>query len=289
MNMPTQPNTMMRCMDCGRLNDANEYTCGFCGATLRSDRAAFSSPPNGNTRASDQPRLPQFPDSTMSSPFSFYGALTRPAQGQIPAQALTEDKRVASAELSGRVIAAEPVIHEKPDFDWCKFATRLLWFLLLVVSPFILLRAVLVHLGALPVIFAIFGFLFLLKFISPTNIFSLIQLNMFLNPLRRHEAEQIPVRYFRVRDSHEREWIVRMKGQIDGGNIAPDDIISAWGKWRSGALALSRAYNHRTQSFVFVRTSQSWIMLAATAGLILFIGIYFYRPFHMMWQTVHHL
>jgi hypothetical protein len=231
--------------------------------------------------------LPQFADSTVPSPFSFSGALARPAQGQISAHAHNEDKRVASAELSGRVIAAEPVIHEQPDFDWCKFATRLLWFLLLVVSPFILLHTVLVHLGALQVVFAIIGFLFLLRFFSPTSIFSLIQLNMFLNPLRRHEAEQIPVRYFRVRDSHEREWIVRMKGQIDGGNIAPDDLISAWGKWRSGALALSRAYNHRTQSYVFVRTSQSRMMLAATVGLILFVVIYFYKPFHTMWQMMH--
>lgn len=285
--MPGQTNTMIRCMDCGRRNDANEYACGFCGATLRSNHASSASPPDGNTRTSDQPRLPQFADSTMPAPFSFSGALARPAQGQIPAPVHNEDKRVASAELSGRVIAAEPVIHERPDFDWCKLTTRLLWFLLLVVSPFVLLRTVLVHWGALPAVFAIIGFLFLLRFFSPTNMFSLIQLNMLLNPLRRNEAEQVPVRYFRVRDSHEREWIVRMKGQIDGGNIAPDDLISAWGKWRSGALALSRAYNHRTQSFVFVRTSQSWIMLAATAGLILFIGIYFYRPFHTLWQTMH--
>lgn len=278
---------MIRCMDCGRRNTASESACGFCGATLRSNHASSINTSGDNRRTSNLPRLPQFADSTVPSPFSFAGALGRQAQGQISAQVHNEDRRVANAEVSGRVIAAEPVIHEQPDFDWCKLATRLLWFLLLVVSPFILLRTVLVHLGALPVVLAIVGFLFLLRFFSPTNILSLLHLHMLLNPLRRNEAEQVPVRYFRVRDSHEREWIVRMKGQIDGGNIAPDDLISAWGKWRSGALALTRAYNHRTQSFVFVRTSQSWIMLAATAGLILFIGIYFYRPFHTMWQLMH--
>jgi hypothetical protein len=274
-------------MDCGRRNAASESACGFCGAPLRSNHASSANPPDDNRRTSDLPRLPQFADSTIPSPFSFPGALTRPAQGQIPAQVHNEDKRVANAEVSGRVIAAEPVIHEQPDFDWCKLTTRLLWFLLLVVSPFILLRTVLVHLGALPVVLAIIGFLFLLRFFSPTNILSLLHLHMLLNPLRRNEAEQVPVRYFRVRDSHEREWIVRMKGQIDGGNIAPDDLISAWGKWRSGALALSRAYNHRTQSYVFVKTSQSRMMLAATVGLILFLGIYFYQPFHTMWQMMH--
>jgi hypothetical protein len=274
-------------MDCGRRNAASESSCGFCGAPLRSNHASSFNPPDDNRRTSDLPRLAQFADSTIPSPFSFPGALTRPAQGQIPAQVHNEDKRVANAEVSGRVIAAEPVIHEQPDFDWCKLATRLLWFLLLVVSPFILLRTVLVHLGALPVVLAVIGFLFLLRFFSPTNILSLLHLHMLLNPLRRNEAEQVPVRYFRVRDSHEREWIVRMKGQIDGGNIAPDDLISAWGKWRSGALALSRAYNHRTQSYVFVKTSQSRMMLAATVGLILFLGIYFYQPFHTMWQMMH--
>jgi hypothetical protein len=274
-------------MDCGRRNAASESACGFCGATLRSNHASSTNSPDDNRRTSNLPRLPQFADSTIPSPFSFAGALDRPAQGQIPAQVHNEDRRVANAELSGRVIAAEPVIHEQPDFDWCKLTTRLLWFLLLVVSPFILLRTVLVHLGALPVVLAIIGFLFLLRFFSPTNILSLLHLHMLLNPLRRNEAEQVPVRYFRVRDSHEREWIVRMKGQIDGGNIAPDDLISAWGKWRSGALALSRAYNHRTQSYVFVKTSQSRMMLAATVGLILFLGIYFYQPFHTMWQMMH--
>ncbi len=278
---------MIRCMDCGRRNAASESACGFCGATLRSNHASSTNSPDDNRRTSNLPRLPQFADSTIPSPFSFAGALDRPAQGQIPAQVHNEDRRVANAELSGRVIAAEPVIHEQPDFDWCKLTTRLLWFLLLVVSPFILLRTVLVHLGALPVVLAIIGFLFLLRFFSPTNILSLLHLHMLLNPLRRNEAEQVPVRYFRVRDSHEREWIVRMKGQIDGGNIAPDDLISAWGKWRSGALALSRAYNHRTQSYVFVKTSQSRMMLAATVGLILFLGIYFYQPFHTMWQMMH--
>ena len=276
-------------MDCGRRNDANERACGFCGATLRSGHASSANPPNENGRTSDLPHLRQFANDTMASPFSFSGTLTRPSQGQVSAPVQNEDRRVAKADLSGRVIAAEQVLHEQPDFDWCKLVTRLLWFSLLVVSPFILLRTVLVHLGALPVVFAVVGFLFLLRFFSPTNILSLLHLHMLLNPLRRNEAEQIPVRYFRVRDFNEREWIVRMKGQIDGGNIAPDDLISGWGKWRSGALALSRAYNHRTQSFVFVRTSQSWMSLAVTAGLILVLGIYFYKPFHTMLQMMHGL
>ena len=39
--------------------------------------------------------------------------------------------------------------------------------------------------------------------------------------------------------AHEREWGVRMKGQIDGGNIAPDGLIPNWGRLRSGTLAVS--------------------------------------------------
>ena len=232
---------------------------------------------------------PLFPNIDGAPSFPFSGRLARAASGQSSIPEHSEAKRVSSAQLSGRVIAAEPVGHEQPDFDWCKLVTRLLWFLLLVVSPFILIRTVLVHLGALPVIVAVVGFVFLLRFITPSNIFSLIQLNMLLNPLRRTEAEQVSVRYFRVRDDQEREWVVRMKGQVNGGNIATDDLISAWGRWGSGTLSLSRAYNHRTQSYVFVRSSQSWIMLMVTMGVFLFLGIYFYHPLHSMWQMLHNM
>jgi len=278
-------------MDCGRSNAAREDVCGFCGAALRSDQTSFSSPPNRNGagRQHNLLHLQSLADNGGRLSLSVSSDAAPPPARTSSVLAQTEDKRVANAALSGRVIAAEPVIHEHPDFDWCKLSTRLLWFLLLVVSPFILLRTVLVHLGALPAIFAVIGLLFLLRFFSPANLFSLIQLNYLLNPLRRNEVEQVPVRYFRVRDSNEREWIVRMKGQIDGGNIAPDDLISAWGKWRSGALDLCRAYNHRTQSYVFVRTSQSWMMLVATVGLMAFLGIYFYKPVHTMWQTMHQM
>ncbi len=292
MNTQNQPaSATIRCMDCGRGNEATDQVCEFCGGTLRSDQTTFSNPLDGNG-AGRQQGLPQFQSlagSEAPMSLSVSGPAARSVQRQDPTQDQIEDKRVANADLRGRVIAAEPVIHEHPDFDWCKFATRLLWFLLLVVSPFMLLRTVFAHLGALPAIFAIFGFLFLLRFFSPTNIFSLIQLNLLLNPLRRHEAEQVPVRYFRVRDLDEREWIVRMKGRLDGGNIAPDDLISAWGNWRSGALNLLRAYNHRTQSYVFVRTPHSWMMLVATVGLIIFLCIYFYKPFHTMWQLMHRI
>lgn len=275
-------------MDCGRKNDANESVCEFCGATLRSSQESLANLPGSNgagTRPSPPP--PLFSDSTVSPAFPFSGQLIRSSAEQDLTP--SEDKRVASAELSGRVITAEPVVHEQPDFDWCKLTTRLLWFLLLVVSPFVLLRTVLVHLGALPVVFAIVAFLFLLRFFSPTNILSLLHLHMLLNPLRRNEAEQVPVRYFRVRDAHEREWVVRMKGQVNGGNIAPDDLISAWGRWRSGTLSLTRAFNHRTQSYASIRSSQSWIMLTITVGVILFLGIYFYEPLHAMWQMMHRM
>lgn len=277
-------------MDCGRKNDASESVCGFCGATLRSSQESFAELPGvtGAGKHSNPPQ-PWFSDNVVSPAFPFSGPLTRSSSEQDSASAQNKDKRVANAELTGRVIAAEPVIHEQPDFDWCKLVTRLLWFLLLVVSPFVLLRTVLVHLGALPVVFAVVGFLFLLRFFSPSNILSLLHLHMLLNPLRRNEAEQVPVRYFRVRDPHEREWVVRMKGQVNGGNIAPDDLISAWGRWRSGTLSLTRAYNHRTQSYASVRSSQSWIMLTITVGLILFLGLYFYEPLHAMWQMMHRM
>lgn len=289
MNTPTQSaGPKIRCMDCGRNNDASESVCEFCGAPIRSSEESFTHLANskvGGLRPTLPP--PLFPDKAVSPTFPFSGSLTRSSSEQDSIQ--SEEKRVASAELSGRVIAAEPIMHEQPDLDWCKLASRLLWVPLLVASPFVLLRAMLANSGGLSILFVFVVFLLLLRFFSPRNIISLLHLRMFMNPLRRKEAEQVPVRYFRVRDAREREWIVRMKGRVNGGNIAPDDLISAWGRWHSGTLSLTRAYNHRTQSYLSVRSSQSWITLMVTVGVILFLGIYFYEPLRAMWQMMHRM
>ena len=285
------PGTTIRCMDCGRRSVANEGNCGCCGAALRSARESFGATPsdNGAEGRFVNPHMAHISHATGVRPLSLSGPLVCLPDELRVTDVQSEGTRAYKAELDGRVIAAEPVIHERPDFDWCKLVTRLLWFLLVVIAPFILLRSVLVQLGALPAIFAIVGVLLLLRFLSPSNILSLLHLNMLLNPLRRSEDEQVPVRYFRIRDASEREYIIRAKGQIHGGNIASDDLISAWGRWRGGTLHLSRAYNQRTRSHVIVRSSQSWMGLVVTLGVVLLVAIYFYRPVHTIWQIIQSL
>jgi hypothetical protein len=185
---------------------------------------------------------------------------------------------VRDGDLIGRVIMMEPPHQEKPDFDWCKFVTKLLWFLLLAAFPFLLLHAVLVKLGALPALLAVAAMIYLLRFITPSNLLSMLYLNAALNPLRRRETELVPVRYLRIRDDDEVEWMVRVKGNFEHGNLSTDDLVSLWGRWRGGTLFVRRGYNHRTRSRIGIQHSYSWIGLALTLAMILLVVCYFWEP-----------
>lgn len=192
-------------------------------------------------------------------------------------------------DLVGRVILMESAYQEKPDFDWYRFFTKLLWFLLLLASPLLLLHAVLVKLGALPALLVVAGMIYLLCFITPNNLLSMLHLHAILSPFRRQETEMVPVRYFRVRDDDETEWMVRMKGKISLGNISADDLVSLWGRWRGGTLFVKRGYNHRTRSRVQMQDSYSWIGLALTVVFILSLVVYFWEPTQVLMHKMQEL
>ncbi|HEY5705820.1 MAG TPA: hypothetical protein VIS96_09625 [Terrimicrobiaceae bacterium] len=142
----------------------------------------------------------------------------------------------SAASVTGRVIAAEQMFQEDADLDVCRVLTRCLWFCLLVISPF-LVYWLLVKAGGFSALLALIVFLVLLRFITPANLFSLVHLSAMLNPLRRSEANGVPVRYFRVRDQAQGdEFIIRVKGRYAAANLAPDDIVMFDGKWRDGVL-----------------------------------------------------
>jgi hypothetical protein len=178
---------------------------------------------------------------------------------------------------------------ERPDFDVCRFLTRTLWLMLLVVSPLIFLHAVLVMLGAVPAILAVVGLLFLARFLSPTNLFTMYHLLALVNPLgRRNENEQVPVRYLRVRgEDGETEYVVRMKGTLTLSNIMPDDLVSFWGRWRRGVLHARYAFSHRTQAWVELQRSYTWVTLAITACVVLLLIAYFYGPVSQLFVRAH--
>ncbi|MCX6925397.1 MAG: hypothetical protein NT154_19635 [Verrucomicrobia bacterium] len=191
--------------------------------------------------------------------------------------------------MNGHVIIAEPAYQERADFDWYRLFTRILWFSLLVVSPIIILRGLLVQFGALPALLAFIGVLFLLRFLTPTNLFMLLQLSWLLNPAGRREAELVPVRYFRVRQEDDSEVLVRMKGIVAHGNISQDDRVSLWGNWRRGNFQAQRGFNHRTESWVELRPSYSRLSFAVTVLLIVTLFCWFYHPVRAIFEKLNQM
>jgi hypothetical protein len=142
---------------------------------------------------------------------------------------------------------------EPPDFDFC--------------------RAVIKGLGAFAVLVLMSVFCVVRRRFSPTGILLLSHMEAGRAGRR---AEQVPARYFRVRERTTRsEVIVRMKGLYTLGDVGPDDLMSFWGRWRGGTLVARRGFNHRTRAWVEIHRSRFWMWLllglvaVAALGLIL--------------------
>ena len=176
----------------------------------------------------------------------------------------------ASDSVTGRLIASEPMFQENADLDIFRLLTRCLWFGLIVASPILVLWWLLVKAGGFSAILALMVFLFLLRFITPSSLFSLVRLSAMLNPLQRTEPNGVPVRYFRIRDQQQGdEYIVRIKGRFTAANLASDDLVTFEGKWKDGVLLANRAYSHRVRAFVRISESWSWLWFCLT---MVFIG-----------------
>ncbi len=282
----------VRCAECGQSNSVEALNCGTCGSML---------PMFASNSDADMPALTSrgegasTPQATDPQAWPWLVSPKDTVQPQVPltVPSLSTPQPSTASELQGdivgRVILMESAYQEKPDFDWYRFFTKLLWFFLLLASPLLLLHAVLVKLGALPALLAVAGMIYLLRFISPNNLLSLLHLHTILSPFRRHETEMVPVRYFRVRDDDETEWMVRMKGHIGLGNISTDDLVSLWGRWRGGTLFVKRGFNHRTRSRVELQGSYSWIGFALTVAFILSLVAYFWEPTQVLMHKMHEL
>lgn len=279
----------MRCPECGHNNPDNQGRCSICHTVLVAPTTARQWPAGALANTQAHPLETGGTGATRLTPWTAapptYQNLNRPYAQAAPratgARFATEaagSRR--GADVAGRIIAVEAPTLERPDFDVCRALTKTLWLLLLVVSPLIFLHAVLVTLGALPAVLAVVGLLFLVRFLSPTNLFTLYHLLALVNPLgRRNETEQVPVRYLRVRgEDGESEYVVRIKGNLTLSNLMPDDLVSFWGRWRQGVLHARYAYSHRTQAWVELQRSYSWLTLTATVCVVLGLIAYFYGP-----------
>lgn len=188
----------------------------------------------------------------------------------------------------GYVIALDGPHLERPDFDWRSALTRFLWLTMLLVSPFLLLGSVLTALGGFSFLIALVGMYFLLRFISPMNMLATMHLFTMLNPMGSRTVEQqVPVRYLRVRDyNNGAEYMARIKGTYETGHIMQEDFVSLWGGRRSGVLEVKSAYNHRTNNWIAIQRSGSWVGLVITLLVMLFLFAILYEPISQLLSAI---
>jgi len=269
----------MRCYECGnRVTDGQEE-CPTCHAAVWT-----LSPIVVNTSAPLATAMTNQGRQNISLP---------PSRGQMALQQMgsvvTGTASAAQSALAhviptkrsvyGRVIIADVAYSEHPDRDVCKIITRILWIILLVLSPILILYWLVVKVGGFPALLAFVGLFLLVKFVSPTNLYAMFRIFSVLNPAARDPAVQVPVRYFRIReDKSDAEVMVRMKGQFTHGNIGLEDLVTLSGRSRAGTLYAHDGYNHRTASIIRLARSYSWVGLVLTLLFILVLVVEFYEP-----------
>lgn len=275
-----------RCPHCGRCSILNGL-CQVCGNDSIKRTSVLSVPPPLPATQ----RTPTQPSALgVENTDSWVQTLpSREMEAVATTISVVAEPSSTHSALTGLVLCQEQMFTEKPDLDLCKVITKILWFLLLVASPFLILHAMLLKLGALPALIALAAFVYLLRFLSPMNLFALLNLSALLNPFKRSEAVLVPVRFYRIRGDDDSEFIVRLKGRLISGNLAQDDRVSFWGKWRRGTLFAQRAYSHRTRSWVDLDKSHSWVGLAATIVFILGVVIWFYEPTALLMSRINQL
>jgi hypothetical protein len=171
--------------------------------------------------------------------------------------------------VHGRVFIADSAFSEDPDLDVCKLITRILWIIILL--PFLIVAA---------------AVCLMFRRSSPINLFAMLGVFRFLNPVARNNA-QVPVRYFRIReDDTGSEVMVRMKGQLTHGNIGQEDLVTLSGRSRGGTLYAQDGYNHRTASTIRLARSYSWIGLILTILFALAAGVAVHAPTARVARTV---
>jgi len=286
----------MRCTQCGENNVEGDSHCRLCKAPLRAFRAIIGasdcsapspSPPSPGVVPSNwsQGTLQAVPQQSLAvlgnaSNLASYPGMSPPVASGTGSVVSTGHSVYRNGQIEGRVILADAPFNEPPDFDVCRFINRLLWLVLLLVSPLLLLHWLLLTLGVLPALLAtVIGCFLLFRFFSFTNLVSLVSLVVILNPAKRREPDLVPVRNFRIREKNsQNEIAVRMKGHLKHGSLNQDDIVTLQGEWRQGTLLLRRGYNHRTQSNIDLQASHSGFWLLATLMLMFLLFSFFYEP-----------
>lgn len=272
----------MRCPDCGFNNGPQARQCTRCGERLRGEgpsqaRSSYlgqkaAPPPDSFLQIRTAGSVPDVPRRTIPA---------REARRRDDRLAVPNNSLAGSPDVTGTVIATEPLYYEDPDFDGPRFLNGLLLLTEFLGFPILVLWYFMTYYGPVSTILAIMALLFFFRFINPLNLLAMLGIFHLLNPFRsRSRSEQVPVQYFRVRDPSQREVIVRRKGHLRDGHIMTGDEVALWGFFRGGTLHFRRGLSLRTGARITLQRNYSWLLLLLhlliTSSLI---GL-FYEPLH---------
>src|ERR1035437_6333482 len=275
----------MRCAQCGENNPDTATECQICHSPMKSYRRVILTNPS--------PSAPANPSTGIAPTYSSAPAIVPPAAppasapkssqavAKSPGKVAASPQNISTAplpkrnQIQGRVIFVGQVEHHPANFDWYALASRFMWFGLLILSPFLLLYALLVKTGILTGVGSFF-LLWLFKknpFAFIQTFFMFIQSVLMASLFRRGPMQTVPVRTLRIRDkTQQQEVSVTIRGHFGSGDIIMDDEVTIWGSWSNGNFVFARGINQRTGSHIMLRTPRSkklfWITVLIYAVIM---------------------
>jgi hypothetical protein len=287
----------MRCAQCGENNSDTATECHICHSPMKSYRRVIltnpSPPVQANPTSGIAPNYTSAPAivspgaTPASAPKSSQAVANLPSKVTASPQNISTTPLPKRNQIQGRVIFVGQVEHHPENCDWYALTSRFMWFGLLVLSPFLLLYAILVKTGILTglligfVTTGVGGFflLWLFKknpFAFIQTFFMVIQSGLMAALFRRGPAPTVPVRTLRIRDkTQQQEVSVTIRGHFSSGDIIVDDEVTIWGSWSNGNVVFARGINQRTGSHIMLRIPRSktifWITILIFAVVALSI------------------
>lgn len=234
------------CPICRASNEDDATKCFNCGWQFKSFKPQTAAPPSDASDVSLYPSSLDIPEVTAEPHLSLLSLFLNPAP-----------------QVKGTVEYREERFEPRP-FDFL----RPLVSLLLAVALFLTFLPVIVTLGAIYVVLSLLG-LGVLGFLF-VPILSLL-LGAILRGGQRQE-HQIPILNLQIADEISRKGRqVIMQGYRIGGEVQPGNEISAWGRWRNGALYAQRIRNDSTGGTnIRTRASRSRFFVIILLGYILY-------------------
>jgi hypothetical protein len=238
-----------KCLRCGLVNAMGSLTCHACGASLTGasssvpPAAAASSARSGVAFPSSQSFASnQIVSSGAPAAVAASGVTLAPAPSKVSALA-----PFGWRSLHGRVIHVDQVYMGTPDVRWARLLVKLS-----VVGGAVYYYGTL--LLVLLVLLCVAGWLFSKVFSGGFLSAVAVQVtSFFLTRRLMGPVANVPIRDFRIRDSHGLETLVRIKGQLISGGVTVGDDVLVEGWERAGMIMFRRGHNNRIRADIRVR------------------------------------